>query len=192
MKETFFKIILSVDETINIVVMIISIVSGIAAIVSEIKIHKKHKKNTWITKCIFLVSILVIICTVARRNITEVPNVVGKTYQDACNILSNNGLNYSQVLDVGAYVMEQNPIAGTIVEKDSQVELITQERTKETNLQKTEEELWKSIEVNFKLNNYKKMLEIAEENQLMEDEKMLNILGIMCAQGIYYERDYCR
>jgi len=126
MKETFFKIILSVDETVNVVVMIISIVSGIAAIVSEIRMHKEQKKNTWILKCIVIVSILTIACTVARRNITEVPNVVGKTYQDACNILSSNGLNYNLVLDNGVYVMEQNPVAGAVVEKDSQVELITQ------------------------------------------------------------------
>lgn len=64
------------------------------------------------------------------------------------------------------------------------------ERAEETSIQKTSEEVWKSIEVNFKLNNYEHMLEIAEENKLMESEKMLNILGIMYAQGIYYERDY--
>lgn len=126
MKETFFKMILSVDETINMVVMIISIVSGIAAIVSEIRVQKEQKKNTWIWKCIIIASILVIVCTVARSNMAEVPNVVGKIYQDACHILSDSELNYNLVRDNGVYVMEQKPVAGTIVDKDSFVELITQ------------------------------------------------------------------
>lgn len=126
MKEIFFKIILSMDETVNMVVMVISIVSGIAAIVAEIHVKREQKINAWIWKCIIIASILVIACTIARRNITEVPNVVGKTYQDACHILSDNGLNYNLVRDNGVYVMEQNPVAGTVVEKDSFIELITQ------------------------------------------------------------------
>lgn len=65
-------------------------------------------------------------CTVVRKNVTQVPNVVGKTYQDACNILSNNKLNYNLVLDNGVYVMEQDPVAGTIVETNFQIELMTE------------------------------------------------------------------
>lgn len=50
--------------------------------------------------------------------------------------------------------------------------------------------IWNEIEVNYKLNNYPKMFQIAEENHLMESEEMLNIIGVMYAQGIYYEQDY--
>lgn len=60
------------------------------------------------------------------KNITQVPDIVGKTYSDACNTLSNNDLSYNLVLDNGIYVMEQDPVAGTIVEKNSRVELVTE------------------------------------------------------------------
>lgn len=49
-----------------------------------------------------------------------------KTYSDACNILSNNDLSYNLVLDNGIYVMEQDPVAGTIVKRNSRVELVTE------------------------------------------------------------------
>lgn len=62
--------------------------------------------------------------TVTRRNLVEVPNVTGKTYQDACNILSSHELNYTLAVDNGLYVMEQNPIAGTVAEKGTKVELM--------------------------------------------------------------------
>lgn len=122
MKEIFLKTILTVDDTMNTVVMILSIVSGILAIIAEFKTHAK----SWGVKLIIIVSIIVVACTVVRKNVTQVPNVVGKTYQDACNILSNNKLNYNLVLDNGVYVMEQDPVAGTIVETNFQIELMTE------------------------------------------------------------------
>lgn len=126
MKEMFLKAILAVDDTMNTVIMILAIVSGVLSIVAEFRNQSEKRKNSWVTKFIIIVSIGVIACTFVRKNITQVPNVVGKTYQDACNILSDNGLNYNLVLDNGVYVMEQNPAAGTIVEKNFQVELVTE------------------------------------------------------------------
>ena len=41
---------------------------------------------------------------------------------------------------------------------------------------------WKLIQINFELEEYEEMLEIAETNQLMKTEKMLNIIGVMYAQ----------
>lgn len=41
MKEIFLKTILTVDDTMNTVVMILSIVSGILAIIAEFKTHAK-------------------------------------------------------------------------------------------------------------------------------------------------------
>lgn len=123
MREMFLKTILGVDNTINTVAMILSFVSGILAVVAEFSIHSK--KSGWVVKLIIIVSIIVIACTFVRKNIVQVPNVVGKTYQDACNILSNNELNYNRVIDKNFYVMEQEPIAGTIVKKNSRVEVVT-------------------------------------------------------------------
>ena len=126
MKEMFLKAILAVDDTMNTVIMILAIVSGVLSIVAEFRNQSEKRKNSWVIKFIIIVSIGVIACTFVRKSITQVPNVVGKTYQDACNILSDNGLNYNLVLDNGVYVMEQNPAAGTIVEKNFQVELVTE------------------------------------------------------------------
>lgn len=55
-----------------------------------------------------------------------VPDVVGHTYQNACNILSDNQLKYNLILDNGVYVMEQNPVAGTEVEIGTMIELKTE------------------------------------------------------------------
>lgn len=126
MKEFFLEFLLSFDELFNQIVTIIAIAGGIMAIVFELKKPKEDKKKKWIYKCIIVVSILVIISTVIRDKITKVPSVVGRTYQDACNILSRYELGYNLVLDNGVYVVEQNPDAGTIVEKNTKVELYTE------------------------------------------------------------------
>ena len=126
MREMFLRAILTVDETMNMVTMILSIVSGILAIVAEFRIRSRRNKKSWVVKLIIIVSIIVVTCTVVRKNITQVPDIVGKTYSDACNTLSNNDLSYNLVLDNGIYVMEQDPVAGTIVEKNSRVELVTE------------------------------------------------------------------
>ena len=126
MREMFLRAILTVDETMNMVTMILSIVSGILAIVAEFRIRSRRNKKSWVVKLIIILSIIVVTCTVVRKNITQVPDIVGKTYSDACNTLSNNDLSYNLVLDNGIYVMEQDPVAGTIVEKNSRVELVTE------------------------------------------------------------------
>ena len=126
MKEMFLRAILTVDETMNTVTMILSIVSGILAIVAEFKIRSRRNKKSLVIKLIIIVSIIVVTCTVVRKNITQVPDIVGKTYSDACNILSNNDLSYNLVLDNGIYVMEQDPVAGTIVKRNSRVEMVTE------------------------------------------------------------------
>lgn len=53
-----------------------------------------------------------------------------------------------------------------------------------------EEEVWKQIEVNYRIGNYKDMLQLAEDYQLINSENMLNVIGVMYAQGIYYEQSY--
>ena len=126
MREMFLRAILAVDDTMNTVIMILSIVGGVLAIVAEFRNHSEKRKNSWVIKFIIIVSVGVVVCTFVRKNITQVPNVVGKTYQDACNILSNNGLNYNLVIDKGNYVMEQEPNAGTIVQKNTKVQLVTE------------------------------------------------------------------
>ena len=51
-------------------------------------------------------------------------------------------------------------------------------------------DLWKLIQIKFELEEYEEMLEIAEANQLMKTEKMLNIIGVMYAQGIHFKKNY--
>ena len=62
------------------VVMILSLVSEIISIIAKIRNHYNNKRGSWAFKLIIVVSIAVITCTFVRKNITEVPNVVGKTY----------------------------------------------------------------------------------------------------------------
>lgn len=71
MKEMFLRAILTVDETMNTVTMILSIVSGILAIVAEFKIRSRRNKKSWVIKLIIIVSIIVVTCTVVRKNITQ-------------------------------------------------------------------------------------------------------------------------
>ena len=56
--------------------------------------------------------------------------------------------------------------------------------------QDIDESVWKAIEACYKINDYERMFQIAEENQLMESEEILNLIGVLYAQGIFYERDY--
>lgn len=126
MKEIIYSFLLMLDEATNTGAMIISIVSGVIAIVVEIRKHKAEQKGSWIWKCIIIVSILVILGTITRKNLTEVPDVVGYTYEDAKGILVKYELKYNLVVDKGLYVVEQNPVARTPVRKGTKVELSTE------------------------------------------------------------------
>ena len=95
MKEVFFEFLLSIDKVFTIIVCILSIVSGIWSFISVRKNMKNKQKRIWGATIIIVVSFLVLICTLIRENLTEVPNVVGKNYQDACHVLSECGLNYN-------------------------------------------------------------------------------------------------
>ena len=68
MREMFLRAILTVDETMNMVTMILSIVSGILAIVAEFRIRSRRNKKSWVVKLIIIVSIIVVTCTVVRKN----------------------------------------------------------------------------------------------------------------------------
>lgn len=53
-----------------------------------------------------------------------------------------------------------------------------------------DESILDELKYDFKTNNYEHMLETAEIKHVMDSEIMLNVLGIMYAQGIYYEQSY--
>lgn len=49
---------------------------------------------------------------------------------------------------------------------------------------------WTNIKINLIIGNYEKVIKIAELNDLLETEDMLNIIGVMYANGYFYEQDY--
>lgn len=120
MQETIFKLLLTIDDVDNTVVLIISTVVGIISILQEIhslRDNEQRKKRRRLWSCILIVSILVIIGTITRKNLVTVPSVVGYTYEDAKHVLCNHELKYTLVVDKGLYVTEQSPIASTAVKK---------------------------------------------------------------------------
>lgn len=128
MQETIFKLLLTIDDVDNTVVLIISTVVGIISILQEIhslRDNEQRKKRRRLWSCILIVSILVIIGTITRKNLVTVPSVVGYTYEDAKHVLCNHELKYTLVVDKGLYVTEQSPIASTAVKKGTVVELTT-------------------------------------------------------------------
>lgn len=128
MQETIYRFLMTISNSVNASITIISVVTGIISMAELFFGIKKGEKNTiFIGVTVIIVAIAVIGMTTIRRNLTEVPDVVGKTYQDACNILSSHNLNYTLVEDTGLYIIGQNPDAGTIVDKKTTVELIAEE-----------------------------------------------------------------
>lgn len=71
MREMFLRAILTVDETMNMVTMILSIVSGILAIVAEFRIRSRRNKKSWVVKLIIIVSIIVVTCTVDKNHLID-------------------------------------------------------------------------------------------------------------------------
>lgn len=133
MQEIIYKVLMTISDTVNIGVTIISVVAGIISIVQFILDWKKGEKRTiFVWGVIIIAAIAVIGMTMIRRNLSEVPDVVGKTYQDACNILSSHDLNYVIVEDTGSYIIGQKPTAGTIVNKGTTVELVIEDFTSTT------------------------------------------------------------
>lgn len=115
--DSILRFLVSLDDMIGVAATIISVVSGIVAIVAEVRGGKEQRKRSWVWNGIIFVSILVIVAAIIKRNIVEVPDVVGYTYQDACHVLSSQELKYSLVVDNGLYVTEQTPLAGTVVKE---------------------------------------------------------------------------
>ena len=126
MEQFIYKSLLMVDNTVNIISVMVSIVSAILSIAIEIKKRRKNGKEGRIWALLCIVSVLVIVGSVVRANLVVTPDVVGYTYQDACNVLSNNELKYTLVVNNGLCVTEQTPSAGTIIKKGTKVELITE------------------------------------------------------------------
>lgn len=128
MQEIINKLLMAVSDTTNNGITIISIAVGVISFAQIIRgwgNGEKHGCFAWGT--VIIVAIAVNGMTMIRRNLTEVPDVVWKTYQDACNILSSHELNYTLVEDTGLYIVGQNPESGRIVDKKTTVELITEE-----------------------------------------------------------------
>ena len=67
MREMFLRAILTVDETMNMVTMILSIVSGILAIVAEFRIRSRRNKKSWVVKLIIIVSIIVVLVLLCEK-----------------------------------------------------------------------------------------------------------------------------
>ena len=104
------------DKPIN----LIGLISGVCSIISVI-IDKKHRKLY--TVAIFG-AVLIYICSLYTSTLTSVPNVVGKYYNDACSLLSENGLNYETIGTSNDFkVIKQSIAPGEIVKRNISIKL---------------------------------------------------------------------
>lgn len=111
---------------VNFVITIISVVSGIVAIVEQIRKKRKDERGSWVLVCIVIVSIFFLAGSIMKNRLVKVPNVVGKTYNDACITLSRFGLNYDLTVNgKDMYVYEQGVEPGTIVNRGTKIILYT-------------------------------------------------------------------
>lgn len=123
--EKIFSFLLSLDEATSTMITIVSVVSGIIAIVGQIWTRSQQKNGSWVWGCIIVISMLVIVGTITRKNLAEIPDVVNYTYEDAQGVLSSNGFKYNLEVDKGLYVVAQKPVAGIVAPKGTKVELVT-------------------------------------------------------------------
>ena len=132
MQELIYKILFYFDNTANNFFLVVSAVVGVLSLIKEIHVfsaknmdkgERKKKKIVW--ACLIVVSIIVASGTLIRKNLTEVPSVVGRTYENACNILSDCDLQYNLIANDGQYVTEQSIPAGTVVTQGTMIELTT-------------------------------------------------------------------
>lgn len=132
MQELIYKILFYFDNTANNFFLVVSAVVGILALIQEIHVfsaknvdkgENNKKKIVW--ACVIVVSFIVASGALIRKNLTEVPSVVGRTYENACNILSDCDLQYNLIANDGQYVTEQSIPVGTVVTKGTMIELTT-------------------------------------------------------------------
>lgn len=133
MREIILDLLLRTDDTVNFMILLLSAITGVLSFLKEIHIlsnegkRKKTKSpNKGVWACIFIVSLIVCMGALTRSKLTRVPDVVGKTYNDATHILSDHHLKYTLVVDNGLYIVEQIPSAGTPVLKGEKIELIAE------------------------------------------------------------------
>lgn len=80
----------------------------------------------WVLVCIVIVSIFFWAGSIMKNRLVKVPNIVGKTYNDACITLSRFGLNYDLIVNgKDMYVYEQGVEPGTIVNRGTKIILYT-------------------------------------------------------------------
>ncbi|MGN0513617.1 MAG: PASTA domain-containing protein [Lachnospiraceae bacterium] len=128
MLKIIYEVLFLLNDVTNMVISILSIVATLFSIL--ILIREKSKKvheSTFIWKVILIVGIIVFVGTKIRDNLVKVPDVVGCTYQNACNMLGSIGLKYSKIVDNDYYIAQQSPMAGEIVTKGTNIELTIEE-----------------------------------------------------------------
>lgn len=105
----------------SIVYLIFTVISFVGAVFSLFPNSPNWMKKH--IKVIILFCFCMFITFFVRENMRKVPDVVGRTYENACNILSDYDLKYTLIAGDNLYVTDQKPEAGTIVFKNKEVEL---------------------------------------------------------------------
>lgn len=129
--NSLLRFVLNFSVLWNNIISFFSFLGSVIAIVEVVKTLREQNKILWIRICIgcFVIGVISLSGTAIRKNVVEVPNVIEHTYEDACHMLSDRGLNYTLVAGDGLYVISQNPVVGIVVKKGTIVELQTGEIT---------------------------------------------------------------
>lgn len=83
------------------------------------------KKEVWIY--VLVVSLFVFASFFWSVCLTEVPDVIGHTYENATRIIADAGLKYELFSNDGLYVVKQSIAPGTIVNRWTQIDLTVEE-----------------------------------------------------------------
>ena len=131
MKEILFNINTVTWSIAEVISAVTAFGSAIATVHSIITYKKKNsKQNNYIKICLLTIGFIfaIAVFSIARYciNLSEVPDVIGLYYSDACSLIAQRELRYSTIKEYNEYavVVEQSIEPGQIVEKKTEITLL--------------------------------------------------------------------
>jgi hypothetical protein len=170
---------------------------------NKLRERKKNNDRIYIIGAIVLISLFSVTFYIHLTH-EKVPDVIDLTFENAKQTLKGAEFQFL-VVDPEKenyntwQVKEQKPVADNWIPKGSTVqimlippwenELDVIGESVELDEIKNIDEAWKNIKICWLTERYNQVIDIAETFNLLNTEEMLNIHGVMYANGFYYEKD---
>lgn len=114
------KFIYSLNEINSWIIFLIGTIGSLWSIIELVK--KKELKKRIVV--VFIMGLCTITLSLISKGTRQVPELVGKTYSQAVQVLVNNDIDFESIQNVSEYkVIDQMPKAGTIQWKNSKVQI---------------------------------------------------------------------